>query len=66
MIAQLEEEKMSMEQAQSEGTTLLQEEITTQTIEVLTYKAAQMRTKGKEPTEKFHSLENEVQGARIT
>jgi hypothetical protein len=66
MISQLEEEKMSMAQAQSEGTTLLQEEIITQTFEALTNKAAQMRVKGKELEEKFHSLEKVVHGASTT
>jgi hypothetical protein len=45
MIVQLEEEKMSMAQAYSEGTTLLQEEKKMQTIEALINKVEQMRKK---------------------
>jgi hypothetical protein len=66
MITQLEEENMSMEQAQLEGKKLIQEEITMHTVEALTDKVAQMRTKGKELTNNFHILEKEVQGAHTT
>jgi hypothetical protein len=44
----------------------MQEEITMQTVEVLTNKAMQMREKGKELAEKFLSLDREVQGACTT
>jgi hypothetical protein len=43
MIVQLEEEKMNMAQAYSEGTTLLQEEKKMQTVEALINKVEQMR-----------------------
>ena len=66
MIMQLEEEKTSMAQAHSESATLLHEQITTQIIEALIEEAMQVKEKGKELTEKFHSLENVVQGTRTT
>jgi hypothetical protein len=66
MIVQLEEEKTSMAHAHSESTTLLQEHITMQIVEALTDKAAQVKEKGKELAEKFHSLEKVVQGAHTT
>jgi hypothetical protein len=66
MIVNLEEEKKSMAQAHSEGTTLLQEEITTQIVEALTDKVVQVKEKRKELVERFHSLEKVVQGARTT
>jgi hypothetical protein len=48
MITQLEEEKKNMAQAQTEGATLIQEEITTQSVEALTGKvhAGQGKRKG--------------------
>jgi hypothetical protein len=48
MIVQLEEEKTSRAQAQEKSASLMQEEITSHTIEALTSRAAQMREKGKE------------------
>jgi hypothetical protein len=66
IIVELEEEKTRMVQAHSESATLLQEQITTQMVEVLTDKVAQVKEKGKELAEKFHSLEKVVQGACTT
>jgi hypothetical protein len=66
MIVQLEEEKMSMAHAQSEGNITTGRDNNMQTVEALTDKAAQMREKGKELAEKFHSLEKVVQGACTT
>jgi hypothetical protein len=60
----LEDEKKSMAHTQEENETLLQEEITTQSIEALTNKAAQIRERGKELKDTFHSLAEDFQGAR--
>jgi hypothetical protein len=66
MIMKLEEENKSMSQTHSEGLIVLQEEITSQTVEALTEKSTQMREKGKELAEKFHILEKVVQGVCTT
>jgi hypothetical protein len=66
IIVQLEEEKTIMTQAHSESATLLQEKITTQIVEALTDKDAQVKEKGKELANKFHSLEKTVQGVHTT
>jgi hypothetical protein len=55
-----------MTQAQTKGIVLIQEEITTQSMEVLTGKAMQIKAKGRELADKFHSLETIVEGARTT
>jgi hypothetical protein len=47
IIAKLEEEKIRMVQEHSECTTLLQEYTTTQMVEALTDKAAQVKEKGR-------------------
>jgi hypothetical protein len=60
VISHLEEEKTSRAHAQAERTTLMQEEITTQTVEVPTNNVAQMKEKSKELTEKFHDLDKAV------
>jgi hypothetical protein len=48
MIAQLEEENKNMAQAQTESATLIQEEITTQSVEALTGKVTQVKERGRE------------------
>jgi chromosome segregation ATPase len=62
LIVQLEEEKRNMEQAQTEGTTLIQEEITMQSVEALTGRVMQVQARGRELADKFHSLAEVVQG----
>jgi hypothetical protein len=57
MIAQLEDEKKIVPQEQTEGATLMQEKVTVQSVEALTGKAMQIREKGKELEETFHSLD---------
>jgi len=64
MIVQLEEKKTSRVQTQANIATLRQEEITVQTIEALIGKDAQIRERGKELKDKFHSIEKVVQGVR--
>jgi hypothetical protein len=58
----LEEEKKNMAQAQIEGTTLIQEEITTQSMESLTRKSTQVKERGRELVDKFHSLKTTIEG----
>jgi hypothetical protein len=59
----LEEEKKNMAQTQAECTTIVQEEVTTQNLEALTEKAAQVQTRGRGLADKFHSLAEVVKGA---
>jgi hypothetical protein len=56
MIAQLEEEKKNMVQANIECATMIREDITSQELEVLTKKAVQIHERGRELVDKFHSL----------
>jgi hypothetical protein len=58
----LEEGKKRMAHAHTESIALLQEQITTQMVKALTNKVVQVKEKGKELVEKFHSLEKDVQG----
>jgi Tfp pilus assembly protein PilN len=62
MITQLEEEKKNMAQTQAECTTMIQEEITTQALEALTEKVAQVQARERELADKFHSLAEVVEG----
>jgi hypothetical protein len=66
MIMQLEEENKNMAQAQIEGATLIQEEITEKTVESLTRKVTQVNARGREVVDKFHSLAEAIQGAHTT
>jgi hypothetical protein len=64
LIAQLEEEKRIMEKEHIEGTTLIQEEITMQSVDELTGRATQLQARGRELADKFHNLVEVVQGVR--
>jgi hypothetical protein len=46
-----------------ESATLIIEDITTQSVEALTKKSVQIKARGRELVDKFHSLEEVVQGA---
>jgi len=66
MIAHLEEEKMSMADAHSEGLSLIQEGIIVEIVEALIDKVAQMMEKGKELVDKFYNLDKEIHRACTT
>jgi hypothetical protein len=42
---------------------MIQEEITSQSVDALKSKAVQVKARGRKITDKFHSLEEAVQGA---
>jgi hypothetical protein len=58
----LDEEKRNMEHAHTEVTTLIQEEITMQSVEALTGRTTQVQEKGREIDDKFRKLIEVVQG----
>jgi hypothetical protein len=60
------EEKKKMVQSQGECATMIEEEITTQALEVLAEKDVQVKERGRELANKLHSLVEAVKGERTT
>jgi hypothetical protein len=62
----LEEEKKNMAQAHAKCTTMIQEEITTQALESLVEKTAQVQERGMELADRLHILEEAVEGVHTS